>query len=200
MKHPMLIDIPTRIETPRLVLRHPKAGDGDMIYEMLQDGYEDYVTWLNWPAQIPNQDDIEREARLHHARWILREDMRFLMIDKKTGGLLGRLGIPSAISAWDVPMFGISYICRKSSRGNGYTTEAAHALTKLAFSYMGAKKVQIICDVLNQKSINVPKRLGFIHESTNKGIFTSTQGVGEFYTYACFDPEVLPPLDIRFVE
>lgn len=199
MTHPILLNLPISIETPRLILRPPQAGDGEKIHQMLKSGYEDYATWLGWSKDLPNVLSLEKEARIHRAQWILREDMRLLMIDKMTGEFLGRLGIPSMISAWDVPMIGISYICAGFARGKGYVTEGVNALTRFAFEHIGAKKVQITCDTLNQKSMNVPKRLNFIHESTNHGIFPSTsQSIGEFYIYACFDPKTLPDLEVKW--
>ena len=129
----ILIDLPEVIETPRLKLQMPCAGFGEKLHAAICDGFEDYVKWLNWPATIPTVDMLEEECRKHHAEFILRDFIRYLIIDKTTEDVIGRCALPSFQANWMIPQFGISYFIRKSQRSKGYATEAVHALSLLAF-------------------------------------------------------------------
>lgn len=197
-KNLILFDIPEVIETPRLYLQMPKAGYGKQVHEAITDGYEDYIRWLNWAATPPTQEDVEVDCRKHHADFILREWIRYIVIEKSTGDVLGRIGFPPFQSNWSIPQFGISYFIRKSKRHQGYATEACHGMCLLAFKVLGARKLEIYCDNENKASQGVPKRLNFSHEYTQKGGWPRQDGtLATLHTFSIFDVQDLPPLDIR---
>lgn len=91
----ILLDLPEIIETPRLKLQIPKAGFGEKLHEAISDGYEDYVRWLNWPTTTPSKEGIEEDCRKHHAEFILRDFIRYLIIDKANDNIMGRCAFPS---------------------------------------------------------------------------------------------------------
>jgi len=121
----ILINVPEIVETPRLILQMPKAGFGAKVYEAMIDGYEDGEKWLNWNKEKPSVEIIEENCRKHHAEFILRESIRYIIIDKKTDNVVGSCSLPSLLAHWQIPQFGIGYFTRKSQRGNGFATEAA---------------------------------------------------------------------------
>ena len=55
----ILINLPEVVETSRLKLQMPKAGFGQEVYDAINDGYEDYVKWLNWPSIPPTLESVE---------------------------------------------------------------------------------------------------------------------------------------------
>ena len=67
---------------------------------------------------------------------------------------------------WNVPRFEIGYWVRTSYARQGYITEAVSGLTDFAFDTLGAKRVEIRCDALNERSAAIPRRLGFTLEAT----------------------------------
>lgn len=197
---PLLLDLPRVIETPRLFLRPPQAGDGEGIYYAIKDGYENLVKWLNWPKTFScTIDAMEREARMHQARWILREDMRLIVIHKESNTIIGRCGFPPVQLNWQIPYFGISYFLSQSWQGQGYAIEAVNALTRYAFKYMKARKVEIKCDAENLKSIAIPEKIGFIYEARLKGNWPrqDKDELADVLCYYCFDAKNLSPLDVR---
>ncbi|MCA0369520.1 MAG: GNAT family N-acetyltransferase [Proteobacteria bacterium] len=191
----VLVDLPERIETPRFMLQMPKAGFGQKLHNAVLDGYEDYVKWLNWPTGVPIPQTLEEECRRHHADFILRDFIRYLIIEKETGDVVGRCAFPPFQAHWAIPQFGISYFVRKMRRNRGYATEAVHAMTLLAFEALNAKKVEIYCDAENTPSTRVPLKLGFKLEYTQKGGWPRSDGkLAELQTYALFSKEeLLPP-------
>lgn len=195
----ILIDLPEQIETPRLILNMPKAGFGPKLYHAIHDGYEDYITWLNWPKTKPTADTLEEECRKHHADFILRDCIRYLIIEKETLDIVGRCAFPPPQANWAIPQFGISYFIRQTKRSKGYATEASHAMAYLAFRILGAKKVEIYCDAENKASHRIPLKLGFIPEYKQKGGWPRYDGqLAELHTYSIFSETDLPPLDIRW--
>jgi len=195
----LLINLPEFIQTPRLKLQMPKAGFGGNLHEAITDGYEDYVKWLNWPQSIPLAETLEEECRRHHADFILREFIRYLIIEKETDEIVGRCAFPSFQANWMIPQFGISYFIRKSKRTNGYATEAAHAMSLLAFKVFGAKKLEIYCDAENIASSKVPLKLGFKLEYVQKGGWPRYDGqLAELQTYSIFSENDLPYLEVQW--
>lgn len=197
---PILIDVPEEIETFRLCLKVPKAGDGHGLHEAILDGYEDAVKWLGWPSERPTQDVVEEECRRHHAEFILREFIRYLIVEKETNRVVGRCAYPASQAVWSIPQFGISYFIRRTARGQGYATEAAHALTLMAFQVLKAKKVEIYCDAENEASQKIPQKLGFVLECTKKGGWPRPDNqLATLLTYSLFNPDALPDRKVKWV-
>lgn len=184
----ILIDLPEYIETPSLALQMPKAGMGARLYQAIADGYDDYVKFLNWPVELPSLQSVEEDCRKHHAEFILREFIRYIIIEKSTNEVVGRTAFPSFQAEWRVPRFGIAYFIRRSARSRGYATEAARALTLLAFNTLKARKVEIYCDTENIASWKVPEKLGFKLEYTSIGGWPRQDGkLAELRTYCIFN-------------
>lgn len=193
----VLIDLPETIETSRLILQMPKAGFGAKLHAAITDGYEDYVKWLNWSSNIPNEQMLEEECRKHMAEFILRDFIRYLIINKSTDEVVGRCAFPSFQANWKIPQFGISYFIRKSERSKGYATEAIHAMTTLAFKTLKARKLEIYCDSENVASTKIPLKLGFKLEYIQKGGWPRQDGkLAELQTYSIFTGNDLVKLKV----
>lgn len=196
----VLKNIPTHITTPRLILRPMQPGDGHAIHEAVLDGYEECVKQLCWPATPPTRDDVEYETRLDAAKFITREQLRFVILEKDSGNVVGRIAYPAPLCVWAVPMLGISYFLRSSAQGKGYATEATNALIRFAFAVLGARKIEIHCEQNNLKSIGVPTRLNIQKERIQRGTWPATKGndLAIVHVFACFDINDLPPLAVEW--
>lgn len=169
-------------------MRSPKAGDGEAVHKAILDGYEDYIKWLCWPQTPPTIEEVEIECRKHQAEFILRDCIRYLIIEKESGRVVGRCAYPPVQVYWNIPQFGISYFISASFRKRGYASEAAYYLAHNAFDNMNAKKVEIYCDVKNEASNLVPQKLGFVEEYRTKGTWPSTDdSLAEICCYVAFN-------------
>ena len=56
--------------------------------------------------------------------------------------------------------------CASDAVNRGIATEAAAALTKAGFEFMGLDRMEIHCDVRNVRSAAIPRKLGYVHEAT----------------------------------
>jgi len=195
----LLINLPEIIDTPRLKLHMPKAGFGEKLYQAMVDGYDDCIKWLDWPVEKPSTESIEIDCRKHHAEFILRGCIRYIILDKETDNVIGRCAFASARANWVIPQFGISYFIRNSQRSQGYATEAAHGMALLAFKILNAKKIEIYCDAENISSIKIPLHLNFKLEYTQKGGWPRPNGeLAQLHTYSIFSEDDLPNMEVKW--
>jgi RimJ/RimL family protein N-acetyltransferase len=196
--NPLLIDLPEYIETPRLILRSPRAGDGPELTAAITESFAELKEWMPWAKKIPTVEESEINARKAFGRWVLREDLRISMIDKSSGKLVGSTGLHRI--NWDLPSFEIGYWVRTSYGGKGYVKESTNALTRFAFEYLKAKRVEIRCESKNEKSLGVMKSLGFEYEGCLRSSGTEAHSTNPRDTliYSLLNPSRLPPLEVKW--
>lgn len=182
----ILIDLPEIMESENLILQVPKQGFGKLMHHALIDGYDDYIKWLNFPTKKPSVTDVEIDCRKHHAEFILRTNIRYLIINKDNQ-IVGRCSFPPIQANWHIPQFGISYFIAKQHRNKGYATEATAKMIEIALQYLKAKKIEIYCDSENIASNKVPQKLGFNLEYITRGVWHRNDGkLANLKCYALF--------------
>ncbi len=77
---------------------------------------------------------------------------------------------------WSLPKTEVGYWVRSSEVGKGYATEAVNALTAWALGTLGARRVELVTDELNQGSRAVAQRCGFRLEGTLHHTLQSPDG------------------------
>jgi ribosomal-protein-serine acetyltransferase len=171
--------IPNRIETPRMILRPPRAGDGRAINDAIRETFDALKQWMPWAKDMPTVADSEQFARENAAKYRRHEDFPILLFDKATDELIGASGVHP--KDWYVPKFEIGYWVRACCEGQGYVTEAVVALTAFGFGELGAARMEIRCDSRNTRSAAVAVRAGYTLEATlhhdmraNDGILRDT--------------------------
>ena len=161
--NPVLIDLPERIETERLIVRPPRFGDGPAVNAAIRESIAELRPWMPWAQTEPTVEQTEENMRRAVAKFAAREDLR-LQFHLKDGTFVGSSGLHRI--NWDVPKFEIGYWVRTSCAGRGYVTEAVAAIARLAFETLRAARVEIRCDEQNVRSRRVAERLGFAQEGT----------------------------------
>jgi ribosomal-protein-serine acetyltransferase len=163
----ILRDIPASFETERLTIRVPQPGDGAELNAAARETWAELQPWMPWAAGEPSSvEESEVRMREAHAKFLTREDMWLLLFLKGTNTLVGSSGLHPC--NWEVPYFEIGYWIRKRFMGQGYATEAVLGVTDFGFNVVGAKRIEIRCDVLNERSAAGARRAGFILESTRR--------------------------------
>ena len=162
IQRPILLDIPDAFESERLLLRSPRAGDGEAINRAVAESLEELRPWMPWATEAPSLADSEEVVRRAAAKFQAREDFMLLLWDKASGGLVGASGMHRI--DWEIPAVEIGYWVRTSMSGRGYITEAVNAITRFAFETVGAYRVEIRCDERNDRSAAVARRAGFMLE------------------------------------
>lgn len=196
--NPILIDIPMPIETARLIIRPPQAGDGAAVTEAKRETWDDLTRWMAWAkGDAPDPDEDEASMRRAHAKFLLREDLMMIAFDRTTGKPLVFTGLHG--NDWHARTFGIGYWVRKSAQKQGHAREAANALTRFAFNELAARKVIIGHAEGNEASAAVIHSLGYSFEATIRyGTTLPDNTVVDAHRYARFDTNNLPHLDVRW--
>jgi len=176
---PLLIDVPERLETERLVLRVPRRGDGRIVNDAIRASHAELLPWLPWAGVVPTVDESEAHCRRQQARFLLREDFVLLMFLRGADGgedeLVGASGLHRI--DWTLRGFEIGYWRKTGCEGRGIVTEAVRALSRLAFDVLDARRVEIRTDEHNERSWKVAERAGFTLEAILR--FDSVTPLGE---------------------
>lgn len=168
---PLLIDVPDRLVTERLVLRPPHAGDGGKLWEAMLPSLPELQAWMPWALEPPGEEGSERFARSAQSEFLARRDLVFYGFARIGEGEAegegeGPLLVASGLHRidWAVRRFEIGYWRRAGFGGQGLVDEVVHALTALAFGPLQAQRVEIRCDDQNRRSWRVAERCGFTFE------------------------------------
>ena len=160
--HALLLDVPEKLETERLVLRATRAGQGSVVSDAVAESFADLKCWMPWAQEPQTIEDCERHCREMHAKWHAREVLDFCFFRKDGTRFVGKGGLHTI--DWSVPKFEIGYWIRSDDTRQGIATEATPALVDLARATLGAKRVEITFDARNQASRRVAEKSGFVLE------------------------------------
>lgn len=167
MTNPVLLDLPDAVETARLVLRPPRAGDGPALLEAVTESLPElrrFLASLPWVAAEQTLELTETFCRNGQANFLARKDLPFLMFERSSGQLLGGTGLHRTV--WETPKTEVGYWCRTSRSGQGFVSEAVGALVEYALRHIRAVRIELVTDAENQRSRRVAERCGFALEGT----------------------------------
>lgn len=164
---PVLIQVPERLLTERLVIAAPRAGLGQALNAAVCESLDDLRPWMPWAQTAPSIEESEAVMRNLQAKFILRSDLTYQFYlrepgSERAGRLLGGTGLHRL--DWAVRRFEIGYWIRTSAQGQGYVSEAVQALAGMAFDELRARRVEIRMDERNLRSRAVAERCGFEFE------------------------------------
>jgi len=162
MLDPLLLELPGHIDTRRLHLRVPRAGDGAALYAAIVESLPElrrFLASLPWVAAEPSPEVSEAWCRNAAANFLARRDLPFLMFEREGGALVGATGLHRTV--WETPRTEIGYWCRTTRAGRGYVSEAVAAVARYAHENLRAVRVEIVTDEANLASRRVAERCGF---------------------------------------
>ena len=150
------------IETSRLRLRKPHASDARAIFDRYSS--DPRVTrYLGWPTHR-TIDDTDAFLAFCNAEWA-RWPAGPLLIESRTDGtLLGSTGL--RLSSPQQAATG--YVLARDAWGQGYATEALHAMRDLALR-LGVLRLTAVCHPEHRASWRVMEKCGFTREGTLRG-------------------------------
>lgn len=154
-----------RILTPRLVLRCWEPTDAPRLQEAITRSLDELRRWMPWAQHEP--EELEAKVlRLRKFRAEFDQDREHVYgIFSRTDPqqILGSAGLHRR-AATEVRELG--YWIHSDYGGRGHATEAAGALTRLAFEVDRVRRAEIRCEPDNVRSARVAAKLGFRHEAT----------------------------------
>jgi len=162
MTDPVLLELPDSIETDRLVMRPPRAGDGPALLPAITESLPElrrFLASMPWVSGEQSLDSAELFCRNARANFLARKDLPFLLFEKSTHELIGVAGLHRMV--WSTPKAEVGYWVRTSRGGNGFIGEAVHALCGYAFAHLRAVRVELITDEANAPSRRLAERCRF---------------------------------------
>jgi ribosomal-protein-alanine N-acetyltransferase len=168
------------LETPRLIIRPFSVDDLTPIHRLLDvelrevelgtagvQTLHERAQWLQWTILSYTQ-----LAQLYQPPYGERA-----VVHKHTGQLIGACGFVPCLDAFEqipgfsaastpfphllaTPEFGLFYAIAPAFQGQGYATEAAHAMVHYAFAHLRLKRVVATTTFENAASIGVMRKLG----------------------------------------
>lgn len=141
-----------RLETPRLILRPPRADDLDALSEMMLD-----TVATRFIGGVLPRSMSWRQLMMIIGAWHAQGFAMFSVIEKSSGRWVGRLG-PWQPEGW--PGTEIGWAIVRDCWGRGYAGEGAVAATDWAFDTLGWSNVIHSIAPENVASQRVAQKLG----------------------------------------
>lgn len=174
---PALTAVPV-LETERLILRAPVAGDFDTMAEFAAS---DRARFVGGPSP---RHLAWRGFCAIAGHWAMRGFSMFVFADKRTGAPLGVSG-PWFPEGWPEPEIGWT-LWAPQAEGKGYAFEAATATRAFAYDVLGWPTAISLIHIDNARSAALARRMGCVPD----GVFTHDQ-FGQSTIWRHPSPEVL---------
>ena len=196
---PLLVDLPTPILTPRLLIRPKQPGDGLETSRAVHETWHSLHGWMEWAETLEDHTPEKQEIRTRQmiASYTLRETIELLAIERATGQPVVWCGFHNL--QWKSRQCETGYWVRKSAQNRGFATEATNALLRYAFTALGMQRLGIHCAAGNEPSRRVIEKLGFTPEGTLRSAACLPGGRrADMLLYARLNLDNLPPLDVHW--
>ncbi len=159
---PLLIDVPELIEGSRVRLRPFRPGDGLEVFPAVEESRAEIAAWQDWHEGHRSPADSERAIRRLLAKFFARECLYFAVRHAADDRFLGWVGVEDI--DWRVPSFSVGCWLRTSAGRRGLMTEALALLCRVCFETLAAKRVALLAESDNSRSVALALRLGFVRE------------------------------------
>jgi RimJ/RimL family protein N-acetyltransferase len=153
---------PYRIETDRLVLRCFDPKDAPLLKEAIDSSLEHLRPWMPWMKDEPQPLEQKVELlRKFRGDFDLGTNFAYGVFEPDESRQLGGAGLhPRGGDA----SLEIGYYIRADAIGRGLATEVAAVLTRVGVEKCGLERVDIQVDPANERSVRIPRKLGFVEE------------------------------------
>jgi len=145
-------------------MRPYAPDDAAAVKDAVDTSLEHLRAFMDWAWAAPEPLAVVRK-RLRVFRDAFRhgDDWIYGLFEPDGSALVGGAGLHRRVGP---DALEIGYWIRTSHLRRGLATDAAAALTRLAFEWCGALRVEIHVDPANTASLAVADRLGYVREAT----------------------------------
>jgi RimJ/RimL family protein N-acetyltransferase len=155
---------PYRIETERLVIRCYDPEDAPLLKEAVDSSIDHLLPWMPWARFEPQTLDEKLQLlRGFRSDFDADEQYPYGVFELDESRQLGGAGLHRRGGEGSLE---IGYFLRADATGRGLATEVAGVLARVAIEKSGVDRVDIQVDPANERSLLVPRRLGFVEEAT----------------------------------
>ena len=180
------MELAEQLDSDTIILRVPRPGDGEMLYDALSDVLERLKSRPNsWTwADNPQSPDISEEyCKVNHEFWkSTGNKWPLLIIEKQSGKVAGvfefyRREWGWEVGAWSRPVRMIANVSRDVIPIQGIMTEAALAVRKYFITHDPTAVVVMGIESSNKAAIRLVEKMGcrwshqYINPDRNNAIF-----------------------------
>ncbi len=141
-----------RIDTERLTLRQPEAGDVQPMYEIHQD--PEVMRFVGKPGSITV---AWRNVAMMIGHWQMLGYGMWIVVNRSDGQVIGRAGLWNEAGG---PGLELGWLIRRSAWGHGFATEASRAALEWTWHHLETDHVISVIHADNLPSIRIAEKLG----------------------------------------
>lgn len=145
-------------------LKSVQLSDAAEIFEVIDRERETLRRWLPFVDKTLSVTDTENYIQSVESMPLESRDLVFAI--RYQGVFAGLVGLKNRDA--NNKRAEIGYWLSKAFQRKGLVTDSVKGLIRLAFEKMGLHRIQIKCAVNNIQSKNIPRRLNFILEGTER--------------------------------
>jgi RimJ/RimL family protein N-acetyltransferase len=153
---------PYRIETERLVIRCYEPEDAPLLKAAVDSSIEHLLPWMPWARFEPQsvEDKVEL-CRMFRGQFDLDQNYIYGIFSLDETEQFGGSGLHPRANEGSLE---IGYWVAAGAVRRGIATEVTAALTRAGFELAGLERVDIQVDPTNDRSLAIPRKLGFTEE------------------------------------
>jgi RimJ/RimL family protein N-acetyltransferase len=153
---------PYRIETERLVIRCYDPEDAPLLKAAVDSSIEHLLPWMPWARFEPQSvEEKVQLCRMFRGQFDLDDNYVYGIFSPDETQQLGGSGFHKRANEGSLE---IGYWVAASAIGRGIATEVTAVLTRAGFELSGLDRVDIQVDPRNERSLSIPRKLGFNEE------------------------------------
>ena len=155
---------PYRIETDRLVIRCYEPEDAAQLKEAVDASLDHLRPWMPWARYEPQPLDQKIELlRMFRGQFDTDVNYTYGIFAPDESRLLGGSGLHPRGGPGSLE---VGYWIRADETGQGIATEVTAVLTRAGVEHGGLERVDVQVDPENERSLSIPRKLGFTEEGT----------------------------------
>jgi len=155
---------PYRIETERLVIRCYEPDDAPLLKVAVDSSIEHLLPWMPWARFEPQSLEEKVElCRMFRGQFDLDSNYVYGIFSRDETEQLGGSGFHKRANEGSLE---IGYWVAASAIGKGIATEATAVQTRAGFELAGLDRIDIQIEPSNERSLAIPRKLGFTEEGT----------------------------------
>ena len=155
---------PYRIETNRLVIRCYEPEDAPLLKEAIDPSLDHLRPWMPWARNEPQTLDEKVELlRTFRSQFDADDNYPYGVFSADESRQLGGAGLHPRGGEGSLE---IGYFIRADSIGQGLATEVTAVLTRAGIEKCVLVRVDVQVEPENERSIRIPRKLGFTEEAT----------------------------------
>jgi RimJ/RimL family protein N-acetyltransferase len=178
MEKRYLLDI---IEGPNINLQKQKMENASLMFDYVDKDRERLKRFLPWPDFVKTVDDEKGFIEKCLKEWENHEAAAYALFRNDTDEYMGN--ITAFDLNWDHESCEIGYWILGDFEGKGYMSEAVSLLESTLFE-VGFHRIIIRCDPQNERSKNIPRKLGYHYEGTLRDCHKEKRGYVSLEVYS----------------